>query len=88
MRDHAPLVDRKRGQWLDFKPERFDAYGPVGREEETIGSVIPRDVIPGRGRLFGVVAYARNPLQRALAWSAIVMLPTLDFEILPRAPAP
>ena len=70
---------------LDFEPERFDAYGPIGREEETIGPVIPLDAMPGRGRLLGVVAYDCNPLQRALGWSIIVMLPALDFEILPRA---
>ena len=73
------------GRRLDFEPERFDAYGPIGREEETIGPAIPLDAMPGRGRLLGVIAYDCNPLQRALGWSIIAMLPPLDFEILPRA---
>ncbi len=28
------------GRRLDFEPERFDAYGPLGREEEVIGPFI------------------------------------------------
>lgn len=74
------------GRRLDFEPERFDAYGEVGQETEIIGPVIPLDAMPGRGRLMGVLAYDCNPLQRALGWSIIVMLPSLEFEILPRAP--
>lgn len=76
------------GRRLDFETERFDAYGPLGREEEVIGPYIPLDAMPGRGRLMGVVAYDCNPLQRALGWSIVSILASLEFEILPRAPAP
>lgn len=64
---------------------RFDAYGDLGREEETIGPVIPLDARPGKGTLRGVVACDCNPLQRAMGWSIISMLPPLEFEILPKA---
>ncbi|SFM82577.1 hypothetical protein SAMN05192568_106124 [Methylobacterium pseudosasicola] len=76
------------GRRIDFETERFDAYGPLGREEEVIGPYIPLDAMPGRGRLLGVVAYDCNPLQRALGWSIVSILSPLEFEILPRAPAP
>ncbi len=81
------LVDGA-GRRLDYEPERFDAYGPLGREDEIIGPSIPLDATPGRGRLLGAVAYDCNPLQRALGWSIVVMLPALEFEILPRERAP
>ncbi|SFJ67362.1 hypothetical protein SAMN02799642_05120 [Methylobacterium brachiatum] len=81
------LVDGA-GRRLDYEAERFDAYGPLGREEEVIGPFIPLDAMPGRGRLLGVVAYDCNPLQRALGWSITTILPPLEFEILPRAAAP
>ncbi|GJE41931.1 hypothetical protein [Methylobacterium soli] len=72
------------GRRLDYEAERFDAYGEMGREEETIGPFIPLDAMPGRGRLYGVLAYDCNPLQRALGWSIVSVLPALEFEILPR----
>ena len=78
------LVDGA-GRRLDYEPERFDAYGDLGREEETIGPTIPLDAMTGKGTLRGVVAYDCNPLQRALGWSIISMLPPLEFEILPKA---
>lgn len=74
------------GRRIDFEPERFDAYGEVGTETEIIGPYVPLDAAPGRGRILGVLAYDCNPLQRALGWSIVVMLPPLDFEILPRQP--
>ncbi|GBU19366.1 MULTISPECIES: hypothetical protein [Methylobacterium] len=74
------------GRRLDFEPERFDAYGEVGNETEITGPFIPLDAMPGRGRLNGVLAYDCNPLQRALGWSIVVMLPPLNFEIVARAP--
>jgi len=73
------------GRRLDYEAEHFDAYGDLGREEETIGPVIPVDAMPGKGVLRGVIAYDCNPLQRALGWSIISMLPPLEFEILPKA---
>lgn len=76
------------GRRLDFEPERFDAYGEVGSETEIIGPFVPLDAMPGRGRILGVLAYDCNPLQRALGWSIVVMLPALEFEILPRERAP
>ncbi|MGU3668469.1 hypothetical protein ACLBX9_30170 [Methylobacterium sp. A49B] len=76
------------GRRIDFDTERFDAYGPLGREEEIIGPYIPLDAMPGRGRLYGVVAYDCNVLQRALGWSIVSILPPLEFEILQRKAAP
>lgn len=73
------------GRRMDFEPERFDAYGEIGSETEIIGPFIPLDAMPGRGRIHGVLAYDCNILQRALGWSIVVMLPPMDFEILPRA---
>lgn len=73
------------GRRMDYEPERFDAYGEIGHEEEIFGPYIPLDASPGRGRLMGVLAYDCNPLQRALGWSIVVVLPPLEFEILPRA---
>jgi len=78
------LVDGA-GRRLDYEAERFDAYGDLGREEETIGPTIPLDAMPGKGVLRGVIAYDCNPLQRALGWSIISMLQPLEFEILPKA---
>lgn len=72
------------GRRLDFEPQHFDAYGEVGTEDEITGPHIPLDAMPGRGRLYGVLAYDCNPLQRALGWSIVVMLPPVEFEILPR----
>lgn len=74
------------GRRLDFEPQHFDAYGEVGDEVEITGPHIPLDAMPGRGRLYGVLAYDCNPLQRALGWSIVVMLPPVEFEILPRPP--
>ncbi len=94
LRDRSCEITRRwwivdgAGRRLDFEPERFDAYGDLGREEEVIGPFIPLDAMPGRGRLLGVVAYDCNPLQRALGWSITTILPPLEFEILPRAPGP
>jgi hypothetical protein len=76
------------GRRIDFETERFDAYGPLGREEEVVGPYIPLDAVPGRGRLQGVIAYDCNPLQRALGWSIVAILPSLEFEIVPRSSAP
>ncbi|MFC7663679.1 hypothetical protein ACFQWF_14595 [Methylorubrum suomiense] len=73
------------GRRIDYQPEPFDAYGPVGREEETFGPYIPLDAMPGRGRLYGSLSYDCNVLQRALGWSIVTVLPPLEFEILPRA---
>ena len=73
------------GRRLDYEAEHFDAYGDLGREEETIGPTIPLDAMPGRATLRRGVAYDCNPLQRALGWSIISMLPPLEFEILPKA---
>ncbi|GJE77303.1 hypothetical protein [Methylorubrum suomiense] len=78
------LVDGA-GRRIDYQPEPFDAYGPVGREEETFGPYIPLDAMPGRGRLYGSLSYDCNVLQRALGWSIVTVLPPLEFEILPRA---
>ena len=81
------------GRRYDFEPDRFDAYGPVtgatGQPDvETTGPVIPLDAVPGRGRWISVLAWDCNMLQRALGWSIVQVMPPLDFEILPRAPAP
>ncbi|GJD30061.1 hypothetical protein PMNALOAF_1304 [Methylobacterium adhaesivum] len=84
MQDHLAVVVGA-GRRLDYEPEHFDAYGDLGREEETIGPVIPIDAMPGKGVLRGVIAYDCNPLQRALGWSIISVLQPLEFEILPKA---
>jgi len=84
VQDHLAVV-AGAGRRLDYEPEHFDAYGDLGREEETIGPVIPLDAMPGKGTLRGVVACDCNPLQRAPGWLIISMLPPLEFEILPKA---
>ncbi len=76
------------GRRLDFGPERFDTYGEVGSETEIIGPFVPLDAMHGRGRILGELAYDCNPLQRALGWSIVVMLPALEFDILRRGGAP
>jgi hypothetical protein len=81
------LIDGS-GRRLDFEAERFDAGGEMGREEEAIGPFIPLNAMPGRGRLLGVLAYECNPLQRALGWSIVSVLPPLAFEIRPREAKP
>ena len=40
---------RWRRRRLDFETERFDAYGPLGREEEVIGPYVPLDAMPAGG---------------------------------------
>ena len=96
VRERARSCEITRRWWLvdggnrrtDYEAERFDAYGPLGREEEVIGPFIPLDAMPGRGRLLGVVAYDCNLLQRALGWSITTILAPLEFEILPRTVVP
>ncbi|MBX9934578.1 MAG: hypothetical protein K2Y56_24185 [Methylobacterium sp.] len=74
----------------DFEPEEFDAYGPVTPvtepvETETSGPFIPFDAAPGRGRSVTVLAHDCNTLQRALGWSIVTVLPTVEFEIVARS---
>ena len=76
------------GKRHDFAPESFDAYGPIGLDEDSNGPIVPRDAALGRARLISVVAWDCNPLQRALGWSITVVQPEIEFEILPRDPDP
>lgn len=81
------------GRRFDFEPEHFDGYGPVTAEDgkpevETTGPIVPLDAAPGRGRWISVLGWDCNPLQRAIGWSIVQILPAIEFEIVPREIAP
>lgn len=72
------------GRRTDFE-RRFEAYGELHvPDTDSQGPIVPRDAIPGRGRFVSVLSWDCNPLQRALGWSIVLVLPPLEFEIAPR----
>ena len=80
---------------------RTDSSGPAGASTASPNTSMPMAIsaarktslarpfpmMPWRGRACSAASWPQdcNPLQRALGWFIISMLPPLEFEILPKA---